>query len=100
MGKKTDVVIAQGAVLKLDENKAPGPGGVSAKILKSYAAELTATRYFQQILVWRFTISLAIITRSIFQKLDRATASNLINRLVSLKPICCKVFEPGVKIPF
>ena len=40
-----DFVIAQEEMLKLlnglDENKAPGPDGVSAKFLKLYATQLT-----------------------------------------------------------
>ena len=94
-----DFVIAQEGVLKLlnglDENKAPGPDGVSAKILKSYATELTPalTHIFNKSLSSGDLPSdwlLANIT-PIFKKGDRATASNY--RPVSLTPIRCKVFE-------
>ena len=95
-----DFVIAQKGVVKLlnglDENKSPGPGGgVSTKILKLYATELTPalTHIFNKSLSpgdfpsdW-----LLANINPIFKKGDRATASNY--RPVSLTPICCKLFE-------
>ena len=94
-----EIIVSEEGVFKLlneqDENKAPGPDGVPAKILKLFAAQLTPalTHIFNKSLTTGILPEdwLSANISPIFKKGDRATAANY--RPVSLTPICCKLFE-------
>ena len=94
-----DIHVSLDGVVKLlselQENKAPGPDGLSPKILKLCAEEVAPalTSIFNKSMLtgelpcdW-----LTANISPIHKKGDRAAASNY--RPVSLTPICCKMFE-------
>lgn len=80
---------------KLEENKAPGPDGLTPYILKMFADTLAPalTHIFNKSLTTG-ALPLDWLTANItpiYKKGDRTAAANY--RPVSLTPICCKVFE-------
>ncbi len=94
-----EITISQNGVVKLlkdlQENKAPGPDGLSPKILKLCAEEIAPalTSIFNKSMHTGELPSdwLTANISPIFKKGDRAQASNY--RPVSLTPICCKLLE-------
>ena len=94
-----DIIVTQEGLLKLlqkiDANKASGPDGIPAKILKLCAEELAPS--LASIFNKSFSSGnlptdwLSANITPIFKKGDHASASNY--RPVSLTPICCKLFE-------
>ena len=79
----------------LNENKASGPDGISTKILKLAAEEVTPALT----LIFNTSLSTGIVPPDwltanispVFKKGDKSTASNY--RPVSLTSVCCKILE-------